>query len=332
MSEAPIVDCAHYIGSERVHGRLPLGEAGDVARGGDGFVWIGLQSPTVEDIADVAAEFELPPLAVEDAISAHQRPKLEVYGDVLFMVLKPAVYRDGHLVVSEIALFIGEGFVVAVRHGDSDVLRRVRAWADSGETVIRNGPYSILYRVTDLVVDQYEEALEQLGIDIDDLEGQVFGEVEESSAAPIYRLKRIVARLRRAVLPMTVPVKRLVDSDLEVVPDELDHYFRDVFDHLLRAAEALESQDRMLSDVLQVDLARVGVRQAAISLRQNEDQRKMSAWAASGLLPTAVGGVYGMNFAHMPELNWRYSYYVVLLCTALGCYLLYRNFRRRGWL
>lgn len=335
-----IVDCARYIDGERVEGRIPLAVAGDLARTGEGFVWIGLHEPTDADIADVAAEFELPPLAVEDAVSAHQRPKLEIYDNVLFVVLKPTTFDDGHLRVGEIALFIGDGFVVTVRHGDSEVLHEVRAAVDrAGAAAIGDdgdtaevGPAVVLYRVMDAVVDGYEETLDALGLAIDDVEGQVFGVDEGDHAPAIYRLKRIVATLKRAVLPLVLPVKKIVDGDVERIPASLLHPFRDVLDHLLRSVETIEAHDRMLFDVLQADVARVGVRQTEISLRQNEDNRKISAWAAIGLLPTAVAGVYGMNFEHMPELHWRYSYYVVLVLTALGCYLLYRNFRRRGWL
>jgi len=327
-----IVDCAHYRGGRRLPGAVPLEQAGEVAAGGDGFVWIGLREPSDADIAEVAEEFDLPPLAVEDAVRAHQRPKVEVYDNVLFVVLKPAEFTDGRLEVSELALFVGDGFVVIVRHGPSNVLRRVRAAVDGGEAPLEHGPMSILYRVMDLVVDEYEVAIEQVEGDVADLEAQVFGPSEVSHAEPTYQLKRTVATLRRVLLPLALPLRRIVSGEVAEVPDELVHYFRDVYDHLLRASDELETQDRLLSDVLQADLAKVGVRQAEISLRQNEDQRKMSAWAAIGLLPTAVGGIYGMNFDHMPELSWRYSYYVVLAVTAVACWLLYRNFRRRGWL
>lgn len=327
-----MVDCGHYRNGQRTPGEVKPSDAGDLARAKDGFVWIGLHEPTQADIAQVAAEFQLPELAVDDAVKAHQRPKIERYDNVVFVILKPVTYHEGVPVVSEVALFIGEGFLVAVRHGQSDVLSRVRKLADSGEHKLGFGPMSILYRIMDAVVDDYELAVEDLGIDIDDIESAVFGVDEADNSQRIYRMKRSVAVIRRAVQPLVYPLKRIVDGEVEQVPTAMAHYFRDVLDHLTRATDAVEAQDRMLSDVLQADAARMGVRQAEIALRQNEDMRKISAWAAIGLLPTAVAGIYGMNFQNMPELTWRYGYFVVLAVIALACGLLYRNFRKRDWL
>lgn len=327
-----IVDCAHYRDGHRVPGTLTLPEAGRLAAEGDGFVWIGLQEPKGADIAEVAERFGLPALAVEDAVQAHQRPKVERYGDILFVVMKPVEFIDGALQVSELAVFVGDRFVVIVRHGPSNVLRRVRRDVDAGLVDVPHGAISVLYRVLDRVVDDYELAIEQIEAEVDDIEALVFGPSDESHAELTYQIKRTVATLRRILLPLATPLRRIVGGDIADVPDDMLHYFRDVHDHLLRATEELETQDRLLSDVLQADLAKVGVRQADIALRQNEDQRKMSAWAAIGLLPTAVGGIYGMNFRNMPELDWRFSYPAVLALIALGCFLLYRNFRHRGWL
>ncbi len=345
-----IGDCGVYEGGRRLPGRLPLHRAADLSRRTEGFVWIGLQKPTAEEVTAVARAFDLPALAVEDAIKAHQRPKLEVYDDVVFVVLKPVRYVDHEEVVeiSEIAMFLGPSFVVTVRHGDSDVLQRVRAELDGGASaLLRHGPTAVLYRAADRVVDGYLEAVAFIDEDVDEIESQVFSSPDaDDHSERIYKLKREVADFRRAVQPLTTPLQMLVDGNVPHVDPAAGHYFRDVHDHVLRAAEAVEGQDRLLTDVLQADLARVSalqsriaarqseiaLQQNEIAVRQNEDMRKISAWAAIALVPTAIAGVYGMNFEHMPELQWRYGYFVVLGVIGLVCFVLYRLFRRNGWL
>jgi magnesium transporter len=340
--EAVIADCAVYENGGRKPGRVPLDRAAEAARHSDGFVWIGLQQPTDDDIATVAREFELPPLAVEDAVKAHQRPKLEVYDGVLFVVLKPVRYVDHEEVVdiSEIAIFVGDGFVVTVRHGTSDVLRQVRSELDSGKSeALQAGPTGVLYRAADLVVDGYEVAIEHINEDVDEIETQVFGRDDDDHSERIYKLKREIAEFRRAVLPLSGPLQRLAEGVVRGIDKRTAPYFRDVYDHVLRAADAIEGHDRLLSDVLQADLARatarqsqIAVEQNAIAVRQNEDMRKISAWAAIALVPTAVAGIYGMNFDHMPELHWRYGYFLVLSLILGVCVGLHRLFRRNGWL
>jgi magnesium transporter len=338
-----IGDCGHYVDGRRRPGRVPLERAGRLARSTSGFVWIGLQQPDEEQINAVAAQFDLPPLAVEDAVKAHQRPKLDVYGDVVFAVLKPVRYVDHDEVVdvTEIAVFIGPTFVVSVRHGESDVLRRVRAELDAGTgQASPHGPSWVLYRAADLVVDGYEEAITHIDGDVDEIESEVFASDEtEGHSQRIYKLKREIAEFRRAVVPLTVALERLAEGNVPGIDAASAPYFRDVHDHALRAADAIEGHDRLLSDVLQADLARVAARQSAIavrqneiSVRQNEDMRKISAWAAIALVPTAIAGIYGMNFHHMPELAWRYGYFGVLGVIAGLCVVLYLLFRRNGWL
>jgi magnesium transporter len=338
-----IGDCAVYENGRRRPGRLPLKKAGDAARRTSGFVWIGLQQPSAGDIADVAREFNLPPLAVEDAVKAHQRPKLEVYGDVLFVVLKPVRYVDHDEVVdvSELAIFLGPKFLVTVRHGESDVLHRVRDELDAGNSkAAQHGPVGVLYRTADLVVDGYEEALDFINEDVDDIEIQVFGSPDGTDHSQrIYKLKREIAEFRRAVVPLAAPLERLAESAVPGIGPTVGLYFRDVHDHLLRARDAIEGHDRLLSDVLQADLARVTARQSEIAVqqnetavRQNEDMRKISAWAAIALVPTAIAGIYGMNFDNMPELRWHYGYFIVLAVIATACLTLHRLFRRNRWL
>ena len=341
--DAVIGDCGVYEDGHRRPGRVPLDQAGDVARSTSGFVWIGLQQPTDEDIAAVADEFGLPPLAVEDAVKAHQRPKLEVYDDVVFVVLKPVRYVDHEEVVSvsEIALFLGAGFVVTVRHGESDVLRRVRSELDRGDSEpLAISPTGVLYRAADLVVDGYEEAISRINEDVDEIESQVFASSDDDDHSErIYKLKREIAEFRRAALPLATPLHRLTNSAVPGMDEAAAPYFRDVHDHLLRAADAIEGHDRLLSDVLQADMSRVAarqsrvaVRQNEIAVRQNEDMRRISAWAAIALVPTAIAGIYGMNFDNMPELRWEYGYFFVIGLIISVCLGLYRLFRRNGWL
>ncbi|MFB9317516.1 magnesium and cobalt transport protein CorA [Cryptosporangium minutisporangium] len=308
----------------------------------EGFVWIGLQQPTSEDIATLAEELSLPSLAVEDAVRAHQRPKLERYDDVLFAVLKPVRYvdHDEVLETAELALFLGPHFVVTVRHGNSDVLGQVRRELDQPDCpLVAYGPAGVLYRAADLVVDGYEAALESINVDVDDIESQVFGNDDSDHGERIYKLKREIAEFRRAAVPLSAPVQRLAAGTVPGVDKKLAEHFRDVHDHVLRTIDAIEAHDRLLSDVLQADLSRLSVRQSELALkqnevtaRQNEDMRRISAWAAIGLAPTAIAGVYGMNFDNMPELRWEYGYFGVLAVIAAFCLTLYVLFRRNGWL
>jgi magnesium transporter len=333
--ERVVGDCAVYEHGRRRAGRVPLAQAAETAATTDGFVWVGLQQPTAADVETIAEQFALPALAVEDAVKAHQRPKLERYGDVVFVVLKPVAYIDSREVisVSEVAVFLGRNFVVTVRHGASTVLRDVRAQLDRGDDeTVQLGPMCVLYRAADHVVDEYERVIAAIDDDIAEIEGQVFSTESGDHAERIYKLKREVLEFRRAVSPLAAPLSSLASGGVPGTPAELRPYFRDVHDHLLRAADTIDGQDRLLTDVLQANVARVGVQQSAVAVRQNEDMRKISAWAAIALVPTAIAGIYGMNFEHMPELRWEYGYFLVLGIIAGVCTALHRLFKHNGWL
>ena len=311
-----------------------IGEALETARRTDGFVWIGLKEPSEAQLSEIAAQFGLHELAVEDAVRAHQRPKLERYDDLTFTVIKPVRYVDSKEVVevSELAVFLGDSFVITVRHGESDVPARVRAQLDADHEMLAHGPAVVLYRALDVAVDDYQEVIDQIGVDIDEIETQVFGGDTADHAQRIYKLKREVLEFRRAVAPLATPLQRLVDTEVSGVPVDIRPYFRDVQDHLLRAADAIEGYDSLLTNVLQADLAQVTVRQNRTAMQQNADMRKISAWAAIALVPTAIAGIYGMNFDNMPELHMRYGYFVVLGAIAAACASLYALFRRNHWL
>jgi magnesium transporter len=323
-----IVDRALYADGRRVDGPHDLHGAVAEARATPGaFVWVGLHEPSMEEFHDLAHELGLHPLAVEDAVHAHQRPKLEVYGDDVFMVLKTATYVDHEEVVElgEVMVFVGEHFVVSVRHGEHGGLGEVRAAIEADPDRLRCGPTAVLHGIVDAVVDNYDLVAADLDVDIDEIEVQVFSGDGRDHAQRIFKLKREVLDFRRGVQPLIAPLADLAAGRVPTLDPKLANWFRDVQDHATRTADHLDTLDSLLDGVLSANLAQVGV-------RQNEDMRKISAWAAIAALPTAIAGIYGMNFQHMPELETRYGYYVVLVVMALACWWLYANFKRRGWL
>jgi magnesium transporter len=325
-----IVDCAVYEDGKRQKGELELHEAYEAGRNGNGrhrFVWIGLREPSPEEFESVRREFHLHELAVEDAIKAHQRPKIEVYDDTLFVVLKTAHYHDDteSVEIGEILLFVGDGFIVTVRHGRASELHDVRLKSEKRPDLLRCGPGAVLHAVVDRVVDDYEPVLAGIEDDIEELEEQVFSPSRTNPTERIYKLKREVLEMHRATAPLVDPLDKLASGYYEVVHEDIHEYFRDVYDHVLRANETVEGFREMLNGILDANAAQVGV-------RQNDDMRKISAWVAIAAVPTAIAGIYGMNFEHMPELRWTFGYPAALLVMALICFLLWRNFKRVGWL
>ncbi|MFF3327090.1 magnesium/cobalt transporter CorA [Streptomyces sp. NPDC002889] len=328
---AVIVDCAIYRDGRRAKEPEDLSDALDEARAsGDAFLWIGLHEPTEKEFDLVSSEFGLHPLAVEDALTAHQRPKLEVYDDSLFVVLKPVVYEPESDTVStdEVMVFIGDSFVVTVRHGESTPLHAVRMRLEADPNVLKHGPTAVLYAVSDTVVDHYIEVAGELQVDLEEMEADVFapnGGDRRNTAARIYTFKRQLLEFRRATGPLAGPMERLASAGVPFVHEHAQPFFRDVSDHLTRANEQVEGLDRLLSDILSAHLAQMGV-------RQNDDVRKISAWAAMAAVPTMIAGVYGMNFEYMPELQQKWGYPAVILVMAGAVFGLYRLFKRRGWL
>jgi magnesium transporter len=323
-----IVDCAVYDSGVRRDGELQLKDALECAHSSpDTFVWIGLHEPTEQEFADVVGEFQLHPLAVEDAIHAHQRPKLETYGDILFVVLKPARYVDPEEIVqlSEVMLFLGDGFLVTVRHGESSVLGEVRRLLEADSGRLKWGPLGVLHGIVDRVVDDYAVVVRGLNTDIEEIERQVFSEERDNHAQRIYRLKSEVLEFRQAVVGLDDPLEDLANGKVTDADPALLAYFRDVHDHVLRVAQRIEAIDNLLSSALTANLAQVGV-------RQNEDMRKISAWVAIVAVPTMIAGIYGMNFEHMPELGWKLGYPFALALMAVCCVALYALFRARDWL
>ena len=324
-----IVDNALY----RAGVRVPVDcEMADLAamreRIGPGdFVWVGLHEPTVEEMEEVATAFALHPLAVEDALHAHQRPKLERYGDSLFLILKTLWYVDDDDAVEtgEISLFVGDDFVVSVRHGRGGDLHAARMGLEQRQKVLVHGPSAVVYAVCDQVVDHYEDVAAALTEDVDEVEESVFSPDRTQDAARIYVLKRELAEVRRAVLPLRDPIARFTSGMVGGIDAEAGPYFRDVGDHLARVSDTIDALDLLLSTAFDAHLAQ-------ISVQQNNDMRKISAGAALVVVPTMIAGVYGMNFELVPSNDWDYgfAFAVVLMIASTG--VLLRLFKRSGWL
>ena len=323
-----IVDCSVYDAGARREGDLQVEEALEAAHSSpDTFVWIGLLEPTEEEFGAVIKEFELHPLAVEDAVHAHQRPKLDTYGSDLFIVLKAARYVDSDEMVSmcEIMLFLGDGFLITVRHGESPILADVRNGLESDPERLRGGPLAVLHAIVDRVVDDYALVVRGLNNDIEEIERQVFSDERKNHARRIYRLKSEAVEFRQAVVGLDDPLDQLANGKVVETDTALLHYFRDVYDHLLRVNQRIEVIDHLLNSALTANLAQVGV-------RQNEDMRKISAWVAIVAVPTMIAGIYGMNFEHMPELGWALGYPFAIALMVVCCTGLFALFRRRDWL
>ncbi len=321
-----IVKCSAYEEGLRCGDDLALDEAGATAQEDGRFVWLGVLEPSAEEFESIAREFDLHELAVEDAIKAHQRPKVELYGDTLFVVVKTARYVDSEEVieVGELMLFVNPRFIVTVRHGEGD-LSAVRERIERRPDLLRRGTGMALYAILDHVVDGYEVAAQGVDVDIQQVERQVFSDDGQNPAERIYKLEREVLDFYSAVAPLADAVDEIARGHFEVVPDDLREYFRDVHDHLRRASGRIAGFRELLGSALHANLTQV-------SVRQNEDMRKISAWVAILAVPTMIAGIYGMNFEHMPELHWRFGYPFVLVLIAVVCALLYRRFRRAGWL
>jgi magnesium transporter len=330
--EPAVVDCAVYVDGVR---QAPVDpeDALETAIQKNGFVWLGLYEPTEEELTSISARYGLHPLAVEDAVYAHQRPKLEHYDGALFMVLKTARYVEHEELTStsevvdtgEVMVFLGERHVITVRHGEHSGLSELRARLEEERDLLRLGPAGVLYAVADLVVDTFVGVAGAVTEDVDELEASVFSPQRTDDIGRLYQLKRELMQLRRAVAPLEAPLQKLADRQIDVIPDAMRSYFGDVLDHAIRVRDQVNALDELLSSILQASLART-------SLADNEDTRKISAWAAMIAVPTLISGVYGMNFQYMPELGLPFGYPLALCLMVITSVVLYRGFKRNGWL
>ncbi|MGX1541711.1 magnesium and cobalt transport protein CorA [Streptomyces adustus] len=335
-----VVDCAVYRDGARVATAKPLTphEAMRLVRRDGGFVWIGLHEPTESEFAGIASEFGLHPLAVEDAVQAHQRPKLERYDDSLFTVFKTIHYVEHDRLTAnsevvqtgEVMCFTGREFFITVRHGGQGSLRALRHRLQDDPELLAKGPSAVLHAIADHVVDGYIAVADAVQDDIDEVETEVFspgrkGSPRGTDAGRIYQLKREVLEFKRAVSPLLRPMLLLSERPMRLVDPDIQKYFRDVADHLARVQEQVIGFDELLNSILQANLAQA-------SVAQNEDMRKITSWAAIIAVPTMVCGVYGMNFDYMPELHTKYGYPVVMSAMVALCVGIHRTLKRNGWL
>jgi magnesium transporter len=328
-----VVDCAVYRDGSRIDCAADWRAAAALAREGGGFVWIGLHEPSDRQLADIASEYGLHPLAVEDAVLAHQRPKIEQYDDMVFTVVKTVHYGDddptdgyGEVVeTGEIMVFLGADYVITVRHGEHGGLAGMRHSLEHDTALLSLGPSVVLHGIVDRVVDEYLAVSQALTSDVDELEAGVFTSSSRlASTDAMYRLKREVLALRRAAAPLTVPIQLLTDGRVPQIAEDTTEYFRDVADHLSTVVDQVASSDDLLNTLVQANLAR-------ISVQQNSDMRKISAWVAIAAIPTMVAGLYGMNVVLPGETQW-WTWLVIVAVLVLSCGWLYRAFRRNGWL
>ncbi len=326
-----IVDRAIYRDGRRAEAPDDLAELGAASRDGASIAWIGLYRPTADEFDAVAREFELHPLAVEDAVHAHQRPKLEHYGDTLFCVLRPARYIDEteDVEFGEVHVFAGPSFVVTVRHGEAPHLAEVRRGLEARPDLLCRGSVVILHAIMDRVVDDYARVVAGVENDVDEIEDEVFGGHPDVSRR-IYALSRHVIDFQRATKPLAPMLARLMaEPDID---DEESRYLRDVQDHALRVHEQVDGFRQLLENILSVNLTLETKALSEASNAQSEEVKKISGWAAILFAPTLVGTVYGMNFKNMPELEWQYGYpFALALMVAVGL-VLFRIFRARGWI
>jgi magnesium transporter len=329
-----IVDCGVYIRGQRTARTWDYAEAlAMVRRTPHAFLWLGLYEPTAEQLGDIAGTFELHELPVEDALQGLQRPKIERYGAMTFAALRTVRYVE-HSELTEtseivetghVMMFLTNNFVITVRHGTATELGSLRTDLEAKPDLLAQGPWAVAHAIYDRVVDSYVETAAEIEHDIDQLEDMVFSRDRQGPIQRIYQLKRELVEFKRAVLPLTRPVVDIVSGQIPDVAPELRRYFRDVNDHLTRTVDQVQSFDDLLNSILQARLAQV-------SVDQNNDMRKIAAWAGIAAVWTAVAGIYGMNFKYIPELTWRYSYPTVLVVCLLASIVLYRQFRKSNWL
>jgi magnesium transporter len=321
-----IVNCAAYSQGSRI-GDVELNDVHEVLKSDNQFVWIGLHEPSEEVLSKVQTEFGLHDLAVEDAHSAHQHPKVELYGDSVFVVLRTAhINKERHTEFGETHFFVGPNFIVTVRHGSGVSYADVRSRCEETPNLLSKGQGFALYSVMDFIVDQYFPVVHQLELDLQAIEDKIFKEKpSRETTEHIYELKRELLEVKRAVSPLVDICNRLMRFDIKCISEETRPYFRDVYDHVVRINDMVENTRELLNTAMEANFS-------LISISQNDVSKKFAGWAAIIAVPTMVAGFYGMNFKFMPESEWEYGFYAVILFTIASCVLLYFLFKRSGWL
>ena len=324
-SEAGIVAASVYAGGKRVAG-VAIEEAGEWSKRPGHVVWIGLFEPSYDLLARVQAQFDLHPLAIEDAGKPHQHPKLEQYGEALFIVARTAQIVDERIAFGETHIFVGHGYVVTVRHGASSSYAPVRVRCESCPSVLSRGEHYILYATLDFIVDNYMPVVETIHDEVDAIEDRVFDSVlNKADAQRLYMLRRDLLRLRNAAAPLVNVCRRLEHAEVMSIDPAMQPLFRDVTDHVRRVQEEIDVLREVLAFAFEANLMNGQAEQTSIT-------RRLAAWAAILAVPTAIAGIYGMNFEYMPELKLGYGYFLVLGGIAAICVTLYARLRHYGWL
>jgi magnesium transporter len=324
-SESGVIAAAAYSGGKRISD-IGVDEARQWTSRPQHFVWIGLHEPSAELLDRVRKQFDLHPLAIEDAAKAHQRPKLEQYGDALFIVARTAQIEGGSISFGETHLFVGRGYVVSVRHGPSTPYTAVRERCEACPAALANGEHYVLHAILDFIVDNYVPVIEAVQAEVEVIEDDVLAmRLHKSDIERIYILRRDLLRLRNAVAPLVEVCRRLEHAEVLPIESSIQPLFRDVTDHVRRIEEEINTLREVLAFAFEAGMM---LGQSA----QTSTMRQLAAWAAILAVPTAIAGVYGMNFEHMPELKWEYGYYVALAVIAAICTSLFALFRRYRWL
>lgn len=322
---AMIVNSVAYRSGKRL-AEVPIESISEAVKEPHTFVWVGLHDADPSLLMKIKEEFDLHELAIEDALKAHQRPKLESYGASLFVVVKTAQLLEGSVIYGETHFFVGANFLVSVRHGPSQGYAQVRARTEQTPQMLAKGPAYALYALLDFIVDNYQPVMTHFEKEFEQLEADIFkGQFRAEAIERLYDLKTQLHNLRNAVTPVEDIALQLMRLHADMIPKDMNPYFRDIHDHVARVIATLDGLREMLTTAMQVNLALVAV-------RQNEVVKALAGWGAVLAVPTVVFSLYGMNFQVMPELHWHFAYPAVVSATAIGCSLLYRKLKRSGWL
>jgi magnesium transporter len=319
-----IINSIAYRDGQRLS-EVDIEDISEVVKEPNTFIWLGIHEPDRPLLMKLKEEFSLHELAIEDALNAHQRPKIEVYGESLFVVLKTAQLENGKICYGETHLFLGSNFLVSVRHGPSSSYKYIREKTEKNPKMLSKGPGFALYSLIDFVVDSYAPVVSQLESELEELEADIFKrKYDRLVIERIYELKRELLELRNAALPVSDICNELMRFHEKIIPKDLRLFFRDIQDHVNRVIDSIDSMREMVTSAMQVNLALVGV-------GQNEVVKQLAGWGAILAIPTVVFSLYGMNFEVMPELKWSFGYPLVLGITLIGCFLLYRKLKKEGW-
>jgi magnesium transporter len=321
-----IINCAAYQDGHRV-ATVELDKVHDILKDSNQFVWIGLHEPSEQMLLRVQQEFNLHDLAIEDAHRAHQRPKIELYGDTVFIVLRTAtVIRQHHVEYGETHFFVGKNFIVTVRHGSTLAYTEVRTRCEAMPDLLSKGQGFVLYAIMDFIVDRYFPVVEDMEKELEAIEDLIFKDKpSRQTTEQIYQLKRELLDVKRAVSPLVDICNRLMRFDIKSISADTHPYFRDIYDHLIRINEMVDNTRELLNTALEANFS-------LISISQNDTSKKFAGWAAIIAVPTMVAGFWGMNFRFMPEVDWKYGFHAVILFTVAACFLLFLLFKRSGWL